>query len=110
MNIIANVGMSNVDLFNTSVGTGYKDAVKNKVAGECTGAAVFEKTNQDGEVETVSAVKVDGKIYSGNSKVMANRVNELIGFLGDEIENGVKVAFTTVQCKEGDGVALMVIE
>lgn len=110
MNVIANVGMSNVDMFNTSASTGYKDAVRNNVEGECTGACVFEKPDKDGEVVTVSAVKIDGKIYSGNSSIMVNRVNELIDFLGDELENGVKVAFESMKCASGDGVSLIVID
>lgn len=108
MEVIANVGMTNVDMFNMSSSTGYKEAVRQGISGECTGACIISKENNNGEMIEVSAVKVDGKIYSGNSSVMKNRVDELINFVGDELENGVVVEFDTLKCKDGDAVTLLI--
>ena len=108
MEVIANVGMTNIDMFNMSSSTGYKEAVRQGISGECTGACIVNKTNNDGETIQVSAVKVDDKIYSGNSSVMLNRIEELINFVGEDLENGINVAFDTLKCKDGDAVTLLI--
>lgn len=107
-NLLVNVTMK--DVFNAQTGKGFKDAGNEKISGLLTGYAVTtdEGVNDEtGEIveKEISLMVVDGNIYSGESKVIKDRLCAMSKFASeDEIkENGVKVQFDTI--KAGRGIA-----
>lgn len=113
-NLLVNVKMK--DVFNAQTGKGFKDAGNEKISGLLTGYAVTtdEGVNDEtGEIEEkeISLMVVDGNIYSGESKVIKDRLSALSKFMSeDEIkENGVKVQFDTIKAGRGTATTFILL-
>lgn len=113
-NLLVNVTMK--DVFNAQTGKGFKDAGNEKISGLLTGYAVTtdEGVNAEtGEIEEkeISLMVVDGNIYSGESKVIKDRLGALSKFVSeDEIkENGVKVQFDTIKAGHGTATTFILL-
>ena len=113
-NLLVNVTMK--DVFNAQAGKGFKDAGNEKISGLLTGYAVTtdEGVNAEtGEIveKEISLMVVDGNIYSGESKVIKDRLSALSKFVSeDEIkENGVKVQFDTIKAGRGTATTFILL-
>lgn len=97
------------DLFNASTANQIKKAGSKGVEGTMTGCAVVQKVDDEtGEVTVSSVIKLDGELYAGASKVITNRLQELIEFMGEEvIKNGVAIQFCEIDTKSGVGVSFI---
>lgn len=113
-NLLVNVTMK--DVFNAQAGKGLKEAGNEKISGLLTGYAVTtdEGVNAEtGEIveKEISLMVVDGNIYSGESKVIKDRLSTLSKFVSeDEIkENGVKVQFDTIKAGRGTATSFILL-
>ena len=103
------VNVTAKDIFNAQTGKGFKEAGTGKVEGRLTGYAVYAVEDVDketGEVKEklVSLMKVDDEIYSGESKVVADRLKNLHGITTEEeITEGLEIQFS--ELKVGRGMA-----
>ena len=97
------------DLFNASTANPIKKAGSKEISGKMTGCAVVQKTDDEtGEISVSSVIKLDGELYAGASKVITNRIQELIEFMGEEvIKNGVEIQFCEIETKSGTGVSFI---
>ena len=97
------------DLFNAPTANPIKKAGSKEIAGKMTGCAVVQKTDDGtGEISVSSVIKLDGELYAGNSKVITNRLQELIEFMGEEVvKNGVEIQFCEIDTKSGTGVSFV---
>lgn len=110
-------GLTLIDLANVGTGKGFKKAVG--VSGKILGIGSIVKSvpNEDGEItdKSIAIVKVSGdgktEVFSGASIVMNARVAELEGIFDSDptaFENGrITGHFETIDCKEGEGVTLI---
>ena len=113
-NLLVNVTMK--DVFNAQTSKGFKDAGNEKISGLLTGyaATTDESVNAEtGEIveKEISLMVVDGNIYSGESKVIKDRLSALSKFVSeDEIkENGVKVQFDTIKAGRGTATTFILL-
>jgi hypothetical protein len=113
-NLLVNVTLK--DVFNAQTGKGFKDAGNEKISGLLTGYAVTtdEGVNAEtGEIEEkeISLMVVDGNVYSGESKVIKDRLSALSELVSeDEIkENGVKVQFDTIKAGRGTATTFILL-
>ena len=99
------------DMFNASSAKNIKDAGRNNVEGVLTGFAVMKKTDDETGDTTVSSVmKIDNELYAGGSKVITNRLQELVVFFGDKVlDNGVKIKMPEIATKSGTGVTFILV-
>ena len=103
------VNVTTKDIFNAQTGKRFKEAGTGKVEGRLTGYAVYAAEDVDketGEVKEklVSLMKVDDKIYSGESRVIAERLKSLHDVTTEEeITAGLEIEF--FEFKAGRGMA-----
>lgn len=109
MNMLGDV--TGNDLFNASSAKNIKDAGRNSVKGLLSGFAVLRKVDDEtGEASVSSVMKIDGELYAGGSKVISNRLQELVAFMGENVlDNGVKIEMTEIATKSGTGVTFKLV-
>lgn len=108
--------ISKMDMANVGSGLGFKDAVEQHTEGVLEGFGIveFDRVNvETGELETVniSVVKVDGKLFSGASKVVEGRLKNLDAIVGnsrDVEDKRISVKFEKIKLAKGDGTNLIV--
>ena len=110
------IGLNKMDLANVGSGLGLKEAAETRVEGVLNGfgSMLAERVdNETGESkqETVSIVKVDGIVYSGASKVVDGRLNNLKAIVGEstDVQDGkISVRFENVKLAKGTGANLII--
>ena len=110
------IGITKMDMSNVGSGAGFKEAAEQKVSGTLQGLGTVEveRLNEEtGDLEPVliSVVKVNGRVYSGTSKVVEGRIKNLMGVIGDtsDIQDGkIDVAFENIKLAKGTGTNLIV--
>lgn len=111
MKVINVKGIAKKELVNMAVGSlNYKD-YPSEQDGLLTGACLYETVdNTTGAVSGVSAVKIDGVIYSGISKNIYSSVETLLDlYTKDEICKGVKAKITVMKSGENDLFSLELV-
>lgn len=111
------IGITKMDMANVGSGAGFKEAAEQKVSGTLQGLGTVEaeRLNEEtGDLEPVliSVVKVNGKVYSGASKVVEGRIKNLMGVIGDtsDVQDGkIDVAFENIKLAKGTGTNLIVV-
>lgn len=107
-----NYNVTEKQLFNASLGEGFKDAAKEGRMFTMTGFAIRELPDmQTGEVKPVVVlVGKDGELFSGTSAVMENRMKEFSSIVTPEsLQEGIEVKFCEIKCGRGTGTSLMMI-
>lgn len=99
------------DMFNASSAKTIKEAGRNSLTGVLSGFAIMRKIDDEtGEAFVSSVMKIDGDLYAGGSKVITNRLQELVAFMGDKVlDNGVKIEMTEIATKNGTGVTFKIV-
>lgn len=99
------------DLFNASSAKNIKDAGRNGVTGVLSGFAIMRKIDDEtGEASVSSVMKIDGDLYAGGSKVITNRLQELVAFMGEKVlDSGVKIEMQEIATKSGTGVTFKLV-
>ena len=110
------IGLNKMDLANVGSGLGLKEAAETKVEGVLNGfgSLIVERINEqtgESKQETVSIVKVDGIVYSGASKVVDSRLNNLKSIIGEstDVQDGkISVRFESIKLAKGTGSNLVI--
>ena len=105
------IGLNKMDLANVGSGLGLKEAAETKVEGVLNGfgSMVVERADEEtGEVkeDVLSIIKVDGVVYSGASKVVDGRLNNLKKIVGEstDVQDGkISVKFENIKLAKGMG-------
>ena len=99
------------DLFNASTAESIKNAGRNKIEGLLSGCAIVQNVDDEtGETSVSSVMKVNDTLYAGGSKVMTNRLQKLVEFMGEDvIKEGANIRFREIQTKSGTGVTFELI-
>lgn len=108
--------ITKMDMANVGSGLGFIDAVEQEVEGVLDGFGIVdsERLNENtGELEKVviSVVKVNGKLFSGSSKVVEGRLKNLSAIVGDGKdveEKKISVKFENIKLAKGNGTNLIV--
>ena len=107
--------LSKKDILNANLGMSLKDACDVGTEGILNGYAVLNKTSVDEETgETseheIAVLKINGELYSGESKVTVNRIKELDEvFSEDEDGEELEIKLVPVKCGRGMAVSLMIL-
>lgn len=100
------------DLFNASNGMPIKVAGRDKMSVDMTGFAIILKVDDEtGEANTTAVIKTkDGHLIAGGSKVIVNRLEELVAYKGKEIldKESMKITFAEITTKNGIGVSFSI--
>ena len=110
------IGLNKMDLANVGSGLGLKEAAETKVEGVLNGFGsmpVERVDNETGDVktETLSIVKIDGVVYSGASKVVDGRLNNLKAIVGEstDVQDGkISVKFENIKLAKGMGSNIII--
>lgn len=98
--------ITKMDMANVGSGLGFVDAVEQKVEGVLEGFGIV-----DTEEVPISVVKVDGKLFSGSSKVIEGRLRNLSAIIGDGNdveEKKISVKFENIKLAKGNGTNLII--
>lgn len=98
--------ITKVDMANVGSGLGFVDAVEQKVEGVLEGFGIVGT-----EEVPISVVKVDGKLFSGASKVVEGRLRNLSAIVGDSNdveEKKISVKFESIKLAKGNGTNLII--
>lgn len=98
--------ITKMDMANVGSGLGFVDAVEQKVEGVLEGFGIV-----DTEEVPISVVKVDGKLFSGASKVVEGRLRNLSAIVGDSNdveEKKISVKFENIKLAKGNGTNLII--
>lgn len=98
--------ITKMDMANVGSGLGFVDAVEQKVEGVLEGFGIVGT-----EEVPISVVKVNGRLFSGASKVVEGRLRNLAAIVGDSNdveEKKISVKFESVKLAKGNGTNLIV--
>lgn len=98
--------ITKMDMANVGSGLGFVDAVEQNVEGVLEGFGIV-----DTEEVPISVVKVDGKLFSGASKVVEGRLRNLSAIVGDSNdveEKKISVKFESIKLAKGNGTNLII--
>lgn len=108
-----NYNLTRVNIANASAGIGFKDAQRD-VEVVVTGFGIVDRTDKEtGEIKKISIIATeDGTIYSGDSVVMAGRLEDIYDAVCDA-ESGdgtLKVVgyFADIKCSKGSATTFVV--
>lgn len=107
-----NYNLSKINIANASAGIGFKDAPRNESI-TFTGFGTIKRTDREsGEIKEISILAAeDGTIYSGDSIVMAGRLEDIYDAVCDE-ENGVPLKivghFANIKCAKGLATTIVI--
>lgn len=102
--------LSLIDKMNIGACMSIKDALESKVEGFLEGMDILNDVDKEtGEKIELAAVKVDGTLICGASKVMCNRIRQLKEIVNASDASVITVKFVPIKCKAGNGVNLEVV-
>lgn len=108
-----NYNLTRVNIANASAGIGFKEAPRDLEV-VVTGFGIVDRVNREtGEIKKISIIAAeDGTIYSGDSVVMAGRLEDIYDAVCDsEREDGpLKVVgyFSDIKCSKGSATTFVV--
>lgn len=107
-----NYNLSKINIANASAGIGFKDAPRGESI-TFTGFGTIKRPDREsGEIKEISILAAeDGTIYSGDSIVMAGRLDDIYDAVCDE-ENGnlLKIVghFADIKCAKGSATTIVI--
>lgn len=107
-----NYNLTKINIANASAGIGFKDAPRNESI-VFTGFGTIKRPDREsGEIKEISILAAeDGTIYSGDSIVMAGRLDDIYDAVCDE-ENGVPLKivghFADIKCAKGSATTIVI--
>lgn len=111
MKEIINANLSKKDMFNAKGALGFKEAAKQGINGKLEGYAIIEqerlKRGSDEVItDQIAIIKVDGKLISGESSVIRERLKDIHSFFqGEEIS----IQLFSFSCGKGEAVGINVL-
>ena len=107
-----NYNLSIINIANASAGIGFKHAPRNESI-TFTGFGTIKRPDREsGEIKEISILAAEnGTIYSGDSIVMAGRLEDIYDAVCDE-ENGVPLKivghFADIKCAKGSATTIVI--
>ena len=107
-----NYNLTRVNIANASAGIGFKEAPRDREI-VVTGFGIVDRVDREtGEIKKISIIAAeDGTIYSGDSVVMAGRLEDIYDAVAAESGDGpLKVVgyFSDIKCSKGSATTFVV--
>ena len=108
-----NYNLTRVNIANASAGIGFKEAQRD-VEVVVTGFGIMDRVDREtGEVKKISIIATeDGTVYSGDSVVMAGRLEDIHDAVRDAVNGDapLKVVgyFSDIKCSKGSATTFVV--